>query len=521
VNEINPVEEGFLVLAPTGRDGALTQALLEKAGLCCMVCTTLSELCERFERDGAAALLIAKEVFASDGLARLGDLLARQASWSDIPVLIFTGKATGIAARPTTAQLLSSIGNVTLLDRPLRPVTMLSAARTALRARRRQYAARAELNAQRVAVRERDQFLAMLGHELRNPLSTIAMALHLDDDGKPSRYRAILRRQTEHLTRLVDDLLDVSRVTSGKIVLRRQNVELSSLTRNVLQMLAPTLNGALEIVQPDAAGPNVWVDADPARLQQVLTNLIQNAIKYTAADGKIEVTVAAEADCAVLRVRDSGVGLAPEMIERVFDLFTQVEHTLDRAKGGMGIGLTLVRSLVRLHGGTVAAESGGLGKGSVFTVTLPRIAHEDDVAPVTERLERTSDIQPTAAGSYDVLVVEDNEDSRELLAALLKKRGYRVFTADDGLSGVEQALEHTPRVLLVDIGLPGLDGYGVARRVRAQLGDRVYMVALTGYGQPEDRKRALAAGFNLHLVKPIDVDTLDDVLAREYLRAVV
>jgi CheY-like chemotaxis protein len=402
---------------------------------------------------------------------------------------------------------------------------MLSAARAALRARRRQYAGRAELNAQRGAVRERDQFLAMLGHELRNPLSTIAMALHLDDDGRPSRYREILRRQTDHLTRLVDDLLDVSRVTSGKIALRRQHVELRSFTRNVVHMLAPTLTSAVEVVQPDDAGPDVWVDADPVRLQQVLNNLVHNAVKYTAAGGTIEITLAAEDGAAVLRVRDSGVGLAPEMVERVFDLFTQVEGTLDRAKGGMGIGLTLVRSLVRLHGGTVTAASRGLGEGSVFTVRLPLLAVDHDTEPAHES-DRTSEIRPaqtlsTAAPHYDVLVVEDNEDSRELLAALLKKRGHRVFTADDGLSGVEQALQHVPRVLLVDIGLPGLDGYGVARRVRALLGDRVYMIALTGYGQPEDRKRALAAGFNVHVVKPIDVDTLDDVLSCERLQAVV
>jgi signal transduction histidine kinase len=511
------LEERFLVLAPTGRDGPLTSALLTKAGLSCHVCKDLAELCERLEREGAAALLIVEEVFVNGGLPRLAELLAQQGSWSDIPVLIFTGKPATLSRRPSTGQLLSSIGNVTLLDRPLRPVTMISAARTALRARRRQYDARAELFAQQRAVRERDQFLAMLGHELRNPLSAITMALHLEGENRLSKYREVVRRQAGHLTRLVDDLLDVSRVTSGKIVLRREDVELRALVKRCISALVPNLSNDTTLQQRHVDGPPVWVSADSVRVEQVLNNLLNNAIKYTPSGGSIEVTVDSEDTLAVLRVRDTGIGLAPEMIDRVFDLFTQVEGSLDRAKGGMGIGLTLVRSLIGLHGGTVDAESAGLGQGSVFTVRLPRLLGtalaDTGPRPAVSEVSRRDSSGSVPVQRFDVLIVEDNEDSRELLAAILKKRGHRVFTAEDGPSGVQAALAKRPRVLLVDIGLPGLDGYGVARQVRASLGKGVYLVAITGYGQPEDRKRALEAGFDMHLTKPVNVGAIDQLLS--------
>jgi signal transduction histidine kinase/CheY-like chemotaxis protein len=516
VSAPTPLEERILVLAPTGRDAVLTCALLEKAEIACAMCKSLPELCRRLEQEGAAALMIAEEVFVNGGLAQLSEQLSRQSSWSDIPVLIFTGKTLSLHVQRTTSQLLSSIANVTLLDRPLRPVTMLSAARTALRARRRQYIARAELHAQQRAVRERDQFLAMLGHELRNPLSAITMALELDTSTQRSKHGEIVRRQVRHLTRLVDDLLDVARVTSGKVVLRREEVDLRALLQRCVNALRPSSGAGTTLCELRSHDPPVWVHADPVRLEQVITNLINNAMKYTTAGGVVEVSVAAEGDDAVLRVHDTGVGLAPDMIDRVFELFTQVEDTLDRAKGGMGIGLTLVRSLVTLHGGTVQAQSAGLGQGSLFTVRLPRLANTPDVrAREAQRKDSNTDLQPC-----DVLIIEDNDDSRELLAAILEQRGHRVFTAQDGPRGVSEALARRPRVVLIDIGLPGLDGYGVARSVREKLGRSVYMVAITGYGQPEDRTRALEAGFDLHLIKPIDIAVLERLLSREVLKLV-
>jgi signal transduction histidine kinase/CheY-like chemotaxis protein len=498
----------------------LTCALLEKAGLACSLCKDVPELCRRFESEGAAALMIAEEVFTSSALGELSDVLSKQSAWSDIPVLIFTAKSGALGPQPTVPKVLSSIGNVTLLERPLRPVTMISAARVALRARQRQYMARSELYAQLQAVRARDQFLAMLGHELRNPLSAIAMALELSssEQAKPKHFE-IMRRQVTHLTRLVDDLLDVARVTSGKIVLQREYVDMRAALQRCLSTLPASATRDITVREVHGDGGAVGVYADPVRLEQVITNLLNNAMKYTAGGGRVEASVQTEDDEAVLRVQDSGVGLAPEMVERVFDLFTQVEGTLDRAKGGMGIGLTLVRSLVTLHGGTVTAQSAGLGRGSVFTVRLP-LAQTRSTATEQGAVDRPRSDAETDTQSCDVLIVEDNRDTRELLTMMLEGRGHRVFTAEDGPSGVSEALVHRPRVLLVDIGLPGLDGYDVARRVRQNLGSSVYMVAVTGYGQPEDRKRALEAGFDLHLIKPLDMELLDRLLTRDVERPI-
>jgi signal transduction histidine kinase/ActR/RegA family two-component response regulator len=501
-------EERFLVLAPTGRDAPLTCLLLEREGMVAASCGSLAELCQRFESEGAMALLIAEEVFAGGGVGLFSAVLARQSTWSDVPVLIFTGKSELGTRHVKHQQLLSGIGNVLLLERPLLPVSVLSAAHSAQRARRRQYEARAELFAQQRAVRERDQFLAMLGHELRNPLAAISMALDLDARGGAlPKSREIMLRQTKHLTRLVDDLLDVSRVTSGKISLRRERVELVALTRRCIQQLAPSLKPGmrLELVEPDG---RIFIDADGVRMEQVINNLLHNALKYTGAGGEIRVLLGIEEDQAVLRVRDTGVGLAPEMIERIFELFTQVESSLDRAQGGLGIGLTLVRNLVELHGGTVRAWSAGIGRGCEFSVHMPRAKStgqaDEPPAPVSA---------PRTVGTRTVLIVEDNEDSRELLESILTQRGYRVFSAEDGPSGIEQALARRPSVLLVDIGLPGADGYTVARELRTRLDADTYMVALTGYGQPEDRARAVAAGFDAHMTKPVDIRALEQLIS--------
>lgn len=501
------------MLAPTGRDAALTCALLEKAGLLAATCRSLDELCDTYAREGAAVLIIAEEAFSAGGRAKLTALLGQQSAWSDVPVLIFTGVSAS-AHVPVASSDLLSIGNVTLLDRPVRPVMMLSAVRSALRARRRQYSARSELQAQQRAVRERDQFLAMLGHELRNPLGAIAMAIDLNRD--QLKHTDVMRRQVQLLTRLIDDLLDVSRVTSGKIVLRREELDLRAVLQRTLQATTAGLAKNITLRALPSTERPIWVHADPVRIEQVITNLVQNALKYTPAGGLVEVSLQAEGDRAVLQVRDTGDGLEPEMLERVFELFTQADRTLDRAQGGMGIGLTLVRNLITMHGGSVTAQSPGLGKGSVFTVELPLSEGPGEQAPADGApVASTTDGRPPPC---DVLIVEDNDDTRELLVARLERNGHQTFTASDGPSGVEAAIAQRPQVLLVDIGLPELDGYRVAQQIRAKLGSSVCLVAMTGYGQPEDRKRALEAGFDLHLIKPVDFGMLDQILEREALK---
>jgi CheY-like chemotaxis protein/nitrogen-specific signal transduction histidine kinase len=394
-----------------------------------------------------------------------------------------------------------SLGNVTMLDRPLRPMSMISAAQSALRARRRQYATRDELVQRERAVRQRDEFLAMLGHELRNPLGAILIAVELMDrtGGRDPRHRTVVRHQASHLSRLVDDLLDVSRVTSGKIVLQRSRVDLAELVARCIQSMDAAIKSQGLTVAFSRNG-QLPIEGDQVRLEQVMVNLLHNAIKYTPSGGLIDVCAGAVGEQVVVRVQDSGVGIAPEVIDNVFDLFTQAPGTLDRAKGGMGIGLTLVRNLVELHGGTVTAESPGLGQGSAFTVRLPR----GSGLPVAA----SRPVAPANTSGRDVLIVEDNADSRDMLRALLECHGHRVDAVGDGVTAVNRAREHHFEILVVDIGLPGLDGYEVAQQVRQALGPKVYLVALTGYGQPEDQRRAREAGFDVHFTKPVDIDAL-------------
>ena len=354
----------------------------------------------------------------------------------------------------------------------------------------------------------KDEFLAMLGHELRNPLAAIANATSIARG--PARTpeqldfaTGVIERQSRHLQRLIDDLLDVGRVMTGKILLERAPVDLAASARHVVGTLQSTRGLAARRVEVEAA--QVWVEGDQTRLEQIVTNLVANAARYTRPDGRIRVSVAREGDEAVLVVSDDGQGIAPENLPRVFELFFQAEATADRATGGLGIGLTLVQRLARFHGGDVTAVSGGRGRGATFTVRLPAIAGR---APAEER------IAPAPAGPAEtILVVEDNADARESLCLALELRGHRVLPAADGLAALEVMERERPRVAVLDIGLPGMDGYELARRMRAALGDAIVLVALTGYGAARDGDEAVKAGFDRHLIKPVDVEALLRVLA--------
>ena len=354
----------------------------------------------------------------------------------------------------------------------------------------------------------KDEFLAMLGHELRNPLSAISSAaalIGLPGAGQDTvgRAKQIIQRQSQHLSRIVDDLLDLSRAMSGKILLARQPIEVSALVAACMDTFKSTGRTGNYLLNIDMA-PG-WVDGDPTRLEQIATNLIDNAMKYTPPGGTINIAVEEDGDQVLLSVRDSGVGIAPDLLPHVFDVFVQASTTLDRSQGGLGIGLALVRRLVELHGGTVSAQSGGAGEGSVFTIRLPRAMPL--AAPQVEAPTRPD------TGKPSVLLIEDNDDGREMMATMLTACGYPVRHAADGLQGVEMALANAPEVALVDIGLPGIDGYEVARRLRKNDGTRhIKLIALTGYGLAEDQRRVLEAGFDLHLVKPVDINHLLDAI---------
>jgi signal transduction histidine kinase len=355
--------------------------------------------------------------------------------------------------------------------------------------------------------RAKDEFLAMLGHELRNPLSAIVNAVSvMGHKGMPietvAKARQIIQRQSQHLSRIVDDLLDVGRVHSGKILLERQVLRLDSLVSAYVATLRDT--GRAGQHQISLQVEPAWVDADPTRLEQIIANLLDNAIKYTPAGGSIEVSVRVDGGEVVLGVNDSGVGISAELMPFVFDLFVQGARALDRAQGGLGVGLALVRRLALMHGGRVAVGSDGTGKGSSFEIRLPRV--DQPQAVVVAAPEATPSNQ-------SVLLIEDNDDGREMMAMMLEAQHYRVSTAVDGYEGLRLAAEQLPDVALVDIGLPGIDGYEVARRLRADPATRgLRLIALTGYGQESDQRRALEAGFDAHLVKPVELNRLMQVL---------
>ncbi|MCL6640060.1 MAG: MEDS domain-containing protein, partial [Candidatus Rokubacteria bacterium] len=370
-------------------------------------------------------------------------------------------------------------------------------------------AARAEAQA---GSRAKDEFLAIVSHELRNPLGAVMSAVGLldriGDAREPAvRARAIIRRQTEHLSRLLEDLLDVARLTTVKVALVLRPHDLAEVVRRGLDALRAA--GALDRHHAAADLHEAWVEGDEARLVQVFNNLMLNALKFTPAGGAISVRVGPEGPDAVLRVTDTGVGIAPELLPRLFDLFTQGQRGLDRREGGLGVGLAVVQRLVEQHGGRVEAHSEGLGRGSTFVVRLPRVA-----APSRPRPAAGFGAAAPPVGRRHILLVEDNADAREVLAAALRLDGHVVEEAGSGGEALGAALRIRPEVVILDIGLPDLDGYEVARRLRAALGDGVRLVALTGYGQAADRARSVDAGFDAHLVKPVGPEEISALTAR-------
>ncbi len=366
-------------------------------------------------------------------------------------------------------------------------------------------------SAAEAANRAKDEFLAMLGHELRNPLGAIANASRLleqpvGDEGA-ALARGVIRRQVDHLSRLTDDLLDAGRAVMGKILLERRPVELAVLVSHALDTLEATGRLRAHRLRRELA-PQVWVHADATRVEQIVANLVGNALKFTPAGGSITVTVAREGEDALITVADTGIGMPPELCERAFDLFVQGDNGLERSQGGLGIGLTLVRRIAELHGGHAAASSPGPGQGSRFAVRLPALP----VPPPTDGAA-----QPEATPrAHNIVIVEDNEDAAHTLRRLLEIAGHQVRVARDGAAGLAMLQEDAPEVALIDVGLPRMSGYEVARRLRssAGAGKAPFLVALTGYGSPEDREAALAAGFDQHLVKPVDFDALNALLSR-------
>jgi len=383
------------------------------------------------------------------------------------------------------------------------------------------------------ADRHKDEFLAMLAHELRNPLAPIHNAVELMrlkslSDPQLTWAREVIARQLTSLTRLVDDLLDVSRITRGKINLTRESVELEGLIARAVETVHPLMTERRHELTLELPEPGAAIFGDPTRLTQAIANVLGNAAKYTDAGGKISLVAATNQSEVEIRIRDNGIGIRPEMLPHVFELFTQLDRTNGRTQGGLGIGLALVRQLVQMHGGSVSAASDGPGKGAEFVLRLPvlSVAAEEDHEPANVTVETpgggevASMVAPLVAASAEriarrILIADDNNDALESLATLLQLNGHEVYTATNGGTALQCAERQRPEVALLDIGMPVLDGYEVAKRIRQHpWGQRITLVALTGWGQDSDRRRSREAGFDSHLVKPLDLETLTDLLAR-------
>jgi PAS domain S-box-containing protein len=368
----------------------------------------------------------------------------------------------------------------------------------------------------READRRKDEFLATLAHELRNPLAPLRNSLEIlrvnDDDHKTvARIRATMEHQVSHLARLVDDLLEVSRITRGKIELRRQRVDLKTIIEGAVETVGPLADAKTQELTISCPRQPLYVDGDPLRLTQIVANLLNNAVKYTEEGGRIEVSAARQGSDAVVRVRDSGIGISPAVLPKIFDLFAQADTSSTRAQEGLGIGLTLVRHLLDLHGGSIEAKSSGLGRGSEFIVRLPLVAHDRADQP------RALPAQAVGGGAArlprKILVVDDNEAAADTLAELLGIYGHEVRVVHNGRAALDALADWWPDLMLLDIGMPGVDGYEVARRVREQAGsDEIKLIALTGWGQEKDLELARDAGFDHHLLKPLDLQALSEIL---------
>ncbi len=505
-----------LILGPTAKDIAFCKKVFQNAGIECHACKDIPELCDEFEH-GAGLMLITQEVFFKRDSSRLTKLLASQPPWSDIPLLLLVSSQLDSSQNP---ERLPPIERVTYIRLPVEVLALVSSVQSALRDRTRQYAARnllkqreAQAEELRQADRRKDEFLATLAHELRNPLAPLRAGvdiLLLDEEVAKDRDDTlnIMDRQLQQMVRLIDDLLDVSRITRDKLTLNLHRVELKGIIQNAIESTRQLIDNSGISLNVSMPHTPIFIFADPARLSQVFANLLNNAAKYTESGGHIELRAHIEAGKLHVEIKDTGIGIQPEMLVNIFEMFSQVDTSLNRSRGGLGIGLTLVKRLVELHGGEVSATSQGTGKGSQFTVKLPLATAEPNesdhnISTPRENLPR-----------HRVLVVDDTPAARFMLSKLLEKLGQDVCVAENALQAIELFETTNPDIVISDIGMPDIDGYELARRLdKLPARHSARLIALTGYGQAQDATLALDAGFDQHLVKPVSMTTLRETLA--------
>ena len=497
-----------LIFAPVGRDAELTQHLLERASIASAICQSMADLCERFTLHGGGALLLTEEALDDRELSTLAEVLDRQAAWSDVPVLLFAG-GFGVDMSLRTIGSIETLRNVTLIERPIRVAAVLSTIRAALRGRMRQYEVRDLLLAlhrarsdAESANRLKDEFLATLSHELRTPLNAILGWTSMLARGQiePRRLPRVfdaLNRNAESQAQLIADVLDVSRIITGKLQLQLATVN-----------ICDALVRAIDAVRPAAAAKNISLSADERddcfvrgdsdRLQQVFWNLLSNAVKFTPQGGTVRVEIARDGTYLTVAVIDTGPGISSAFAPFLFDRFRQADQTTTREHGGLGLGLSIVKHLTELHGGTVTAESDGPGCGACFRVRLPAAQHP--AAAGTSQNAR--DDRHVHLGGVAILVVDDDESNRDVVAAALEAAHARVQLASSALEARRYLEESTPDLIIADLGMPVEDGFTFMRGVRRSPARHVPAIALSAYADATSRQTALAAGFTAFVAKP-------------------
>jgi signal transduction histidine kinase len=527
------LENRILILAPTGRDAAMTGAALTAAGFNALTSRDMREVCAAI-REGAGALLVAEEALEDDAFDALAFTLDTQEPWSDLPIVLLAGAAFAESS-DRTSRLLGPLRNVMVLERPVRVAVLVTAMRVALRARRRQYDLRSELarrerdaheralmlESEQKARREaeaanrlKDEFLATVSHELRTPVNVILgwsgmLARGTANAKQIAHAIEVIHRNAHAQAHVIDELLDISRIITGKLRMEMAPVEIVPLLQEAVEAVRPAIDAkGLSIDSTwSTTVPAVWGDRD--RLRQVLWNLLANAVKFTPEGGRLRVSVNRSTGHVDISVADTGIGIAPDVLPFVFDRFRQADSSTTRTHGGLGLGLAIVRQLVEMHGGSVAAASAGLDQGAAFTVTLP-LGRRAALESVPAAAPHAGSIDPRGPlprlDGVRILVVDDDPDGREMVAELLQAQGAVVASSSSGADALERVPQFKPDVMLADIAMPELDGYELQLRLRDSLpAEQLPLaIALTAYARVEDKARVMAHGYSAHVSKPVD-----------------
>lgn len=509
----------MLVLMPTGRDASLVCSALESAGIFAQEVSDEKVLMEK-QAAGAGVILIADEALRDETLEKLVETLDRQPIWSDLPVIVFA--ANGQKAD----KLLEKIGarfNATIVERPIRITLLVSAVRSALRARQRQYQTRDLLNQLEESDRQKDLFLATLSHELRTPLNSILGWLQLlrgkrNGTGAVNTAHAleVIERNARAQSELISDILFISRIITGKLKLNFAAIDLISVLEAAIDVVLPSIEAKEIRLEKDFGSDGGQIKGDPDRLQQIFWNILSNAVKFTPPGGRILIRVRRRKSQVEIEISDSGQGIEAEFLPYIFERFRQADNTYTRKVGGLGLGLAIVRYLVELHGGGISVKSDGLNRGASFKVTLPICAKQkaEEMKPFFETMakqnERLQEIK-SAPVKIRALLVEDNDDSREMLKILLEQYDIETVAVDSAAKALEAVARNPPDILISDVGLPDEDGFELMKKIRRlppEDGGSIPAIALTGYVSLQDRARALSVGYQEHMAKPIDADKL-------------